>query len=301
MQVRIGEGIDPSQHGRRLTRPTAKDMQRNKEGVLLCVWKADHHNKKTMWAEVRELLGPKLSRHLIKVDKVNEAGGTIRFEIYVREGAGDKILRVLSYKMAHYHISFNRSYKIRQQQRMTLKSGNTPQTPTIWSHQKTFKLISLNINTASGGKLELVKNELFRANADVLALQEHMRSEDDFQPRLSGFTTLSSPAAKAQVRGEGLRGVALLVRNHISCRCKAVQEYFVLASVVLNGASALVGSVYLPQNKKSRKSALKALKKAVIREASESDHVILMGDMNNNRAEIQKLVVDIDFQVSLLE
>ena len=127
MKARIREGIDPTQHGRRLTRPTAKEMQRNKEGVLLCVWKADHHNKKTMWAEVRELLGPKLSRHLIKLDKVNEAGDAIRFEIYVREGAGDKILRVLSYKMAHYHISFNRSYKIRRQQRMTLKSGDTPQ------------------------------------------------------------------------------------------------------------------------------------------------------------------------------
>ena len=74
-----------------------------------------------------------------------------------------------------------------------------------------------------------------------------------------------------------------------------------LASVVMNGASVLVGSVYLPQNRKSRKSALKALKKAVIREADESDHVILMGDLNYNRAEIQKLVVDIDFQVSLLE
>jgi endonuclease/exonuclease/phosphatase family metal-dependent hydrolase len=168
--------------------------------------------------------------------------------------------------------------------------------------QTEFTMISFNINTATGDKLSLCKQKLFESNADIFAIQEHMRTEEGAGARIcfSGYHTMQSYAAKQQEKGVGKRGVALAVRNHISCHCKAVNDYFILACVLLNGASVLVGSVYLPQGGRLKKKVLKSLKRAITRQSDNSDHVILMGDFNYDTNEINKVIKDIDLQVTQL-
>ena len=272
--------------------------------TIICVWEADHHSSKTMREELLTVLNPKLAKLITKVARVTEPeDGRVRFDVFVTGGKEKVIWQNLQAQLPEYRIRQNLPYHVRRANRSN-QSMKAPQTPTarMPQNQTKFTMISFNIDTAEGYKMFQCNHKLFESNADIFAIQEHMRTDDGPAPRIrfNGYHTMQSFAAKQQEKGVGKRGVALAVRNHISCHCKAVDDYFILASVLLNGASVLVGSVYLPQDGRLKKKVLKSLKRAITREAGNSDHVIIMGDFNYDTDKVNKVIRDIDLQVTQL-
>ena len=272
---------------------TITELLRARAGKLLCCWGTVSCSVKKMWADLTRELGTSLASKIMKVKSVTQrSDGRIRFDVIVEEDAAAKVLAKARGSFPHCFLREHIAYHVRSTK--AVKISWTPK-GTV-NDQVVFALASFNIQTATADRKLLVEDRLFEQEIDVLALQEHMRTEKDAPVRVGGYITFSVPAAANQDLGKGQRGVALLVRKHIACSEVYSCDHFILVRAVLNGCTFLLGSAYFPQGVNAKKKVMKTLKSALKRESSTAQRVIILGDFNLNKAAVDKMILELEMK-----
>ena len=96
--------------------------------------------------------------------------------------------------------------------------------------------------------------------------------------------------------------MALFVRRYIPSFLRQAHSHFIVVEVLLAGVKVVVVSVYLPsKGKVLQNKLLKEIWNAIADDVESGTHVLLLGDFNNNRADIVKRMERIGMGLILLE
>ena len=147
--------------------------------------------------------------------------------------------------------------------------------------QRKFRFVTWNICSLERKK-EVLMNHLSEVSVDFLAIQEHMRREDDWALNLAGFQVFSSPAFQdsGAERARFSRGVALYVKRGIPCFLRGMTADYVLVQALLEGTKVLVVAFYMPNDYTRFNKVLLHLTRDIAKARSDVDHVLVMGDFN---------------------
>lgn len=144
------------------------------------------------------------------------------------------------------------------------------------------KFVTWNIGTLKG-KRPIVKHLLERENVLVLGLQETLRTAEQFPLRAMGYTVFEQVAPHPL--GAAKRGLALIVKTILTpSQVGTVHPNFMFVCLPQPKGCQdwIIGNVYLPTQHAEKRSATRALRKALqLLHAEYADHkFLLMGDFN---------------------
>jgi len=243
---------------------------------------------------LRTLIDARLGRRARYITSVigrrQRANGRVRFDISVREGKAEKVMRRLCRKFdcqVRLHISY------RERQRRRLMNGR----PGVLQGRgrgndiriKKMHVMTWNVHGIAGKKPE-IESSLQQLKIPIVALQETGRKGHSWRLTMSGYQVFERPA----LVGKGARGVAVLVDKEYTASLGPMEsDFFVSARVYPPGADKAwtVISVYVPpRGPRSRRDECLGELKSQLRKALEDapGPMVLMGDFNMDTREVNK-------------
>ena len=300
-------------------------------GKWLCVWNAGAHTTSKMWQQLANLLGENSDstaspKCVWKIARVLQRDARVRFDLFVDSGAADRIVSKL-HKHNGWLCRKHVPYVQRRAGRTTSSTPPGPRGHLLKSPRDMEELLITNDDTVSGAaaepvvptqrkfrfvtwnicslerKKELLMNHLSEVSVDFLAIQEHMRREDDWALNLSGFQVFSSPAFQdsGAERARFSRGVALYVKRGIPCFLRGMTADYVLVQALLEGTKILVVAFYMPNDYTRFNKVLLHLTRDIAKVRSDVDHVLVMGDFNVRDDKIMARLASVGLDLFLLK
>lgn len=274
----------------------------------ICVWPRDHIGRKRVWAILRELRLP-----VIKVAKIKQRSGLLRFDFFVTKSKGKKSLRKLKRVGAslNWYVKRHSSFKSRRRKKLYLRleerevgtmegNVNIPQEilpfPPIIESRK-IKVATWNVNSISNKRQEL-DMYIHRSKISILGIQETWRNVQSWPLRFEGFNTFEAISQE----GEGRNGLALLIdKNLAAFEIENNSPYIIIVRIRMGLEEFSIINTYIPCNGPEKKTALGHLRNCIQKEYDYNlnAHIMIMGDWNMEQMKLNRLISRWRFPLTL--
>jgi len=270
-----------------------------KYGKYVLAWGGDVITCKEMWRLLKLHMG-KEHKLIWKVDKhqqhrVGREGGLSRFDFFVYEGILDHFLATFSAKFPEFHVKVHVPYDQRQHAKISSNIVGSAEPASAVVVDRSICLKSLNVNSLSSDKRAQIELLCRKDSVDILCLQEHGRTDANWQARISGYKTISSSAAEKLSLGSkefGEHGVAVMLRNGLPCNELVIHPNYVIVETLVGDSKIIVASIYLPRQYGRRRHVLREFGISFKSALGTCQRAVVLGDFNTRGDKLSALLVE---------
>lgn len=246
----------------------------------LCVWGAGLNSTHMMWEEIKRMVGAE-QHHIVKVDRVFQRDGHIRFDIYVDNSMAT--IQHLLKKKGRALGWFSRPHDTERY----VGPRNKVVRPVV--HHKKLTIATLNLQGVKEKREEiaLLSEE---KDIDVWCFQETLRPAGQWPLRIPGYQTVVSYSDDSVA---GARGIAIAVKRELcGYAISDPSPYYLFVRIVGESFpnSLIVGCVYCPCDARLKKTVKKQALEAVkgYRARFPLARIVLAGDFNQKTAKLTR-------------
>ena len=289
---RLGGGNADGGPGDRRRRVPARQMNGTLGGnlVQLCLW-GEMGDTALMYTRIDLLCRASTARrYIVKVQRVQQEAGQIRFDIWVERGF-DEVLLAKLHKGEERFGWYSRRHieyidRVGRGSSPALAAA-APATTTPTQPIRPLFVGTLNIHGIRKKKQDLM-TLLEESRCEVMGSQETLLNASDWHLRIPGYHCLTSMGGS--IASE--RGVALLVATKYNCSPVGKASSFWTCARIYGASLArpfLVGSVYIP-HRLGRRAVLRKLPLMLAKIHAEfpDDPLVLLGDFNMTLDKLQQ-------------
>lgn len=282
---------------RHIARPHGRQLLGNSDRV--CLWTRERVSIQRVWMWIEDILCADGFRHVLKVTKIHQRDGRVRFDLWTTQGEGPNILAELNrdvrygyYARSHIHF-WNRPHRL--QERIIPRQDDTQGTPVT-----TVKMASWNVRSIAN-KRDEVEMYLQEAGIKILGMQETNRGVESFPIRLNGFQVFESPVEEQ--REIGCRGLALCIHNSMVAHEIDRSPFCIAVKAQIGAVEWIILTVYVPPRGNDGRARAKQEIQRVMERAMQGDlgaNVVILGDWNTSKDRMPRLLEKWHLPVSLL-
>ena len=221
---------------------------------------------------------------LLKVVRVSQPNGRVRFDVFVPTEQAPRILRRIQRNPVsreyNWYCREHRPYGERQRPTATLTPQRYAPPVEVQNPEAvgTLRVGTYNINGIRSKRTD-VRAFLQHSKIDVLGIQETLLKADDWSLRFPQYTCYTTSGHS----GPSTRGVALAISKLITSMVVGPASPYWLLTRIMGGslrAPMIVGTVYVPR--RQRRQVLHSLGAAIstLKTKYPNDAIVLVGDFN---------------------
>lgn len=272
--------------------------RRSRRGRL-CMWKMDMARTSRVWGLVNEAVGPDEKSNILKISKVIQRDGRLRFDLDVHLSGEGVVLEALRKVRARigWHVRPHVPWRVRHEDRGChhVRKGYKGH------YGAQVRILSWNMSSANG-RLEVLGYLAFKEHLDVIVCQETRRGVGQWRLRMDGYHSIESLASDdracnglARAGGEepGRNGLLVLVRDGINAYEVGAESGYWIFVRVSGGPfirPCIIGNIYRPHDRRMSKVVMEGIKKQIetLHRKFPDDAIILMGDFNKSGKDLDK-------------
>jgi exonuclease III len=246
----------------------------------LCLWGADLLTVPLMWDWIENTMDSSLLRGILKIERVFQATGKVRFDLYVKTGCKNHVCSW--FKSQGKFACRDHLQKVdrpNKSARVTAGKGTS-----IGDSSFALRCCTWNIRGLKNKRLD-VEHFLQVEGIDVISIQETLKSNPNWKTFLRGFNVVESLVDR---NVEGARGIALAVRRKLIAHTVYNSPHILVVRIYgknpTNGV--LVAGVYIPScSSRAKRNGFAELWRVLQSMEKKWPNIPMMvlGDLNTSR------------------
>lgn len=263
-------------------RREGQDIPGRVELVRICCWGDASGSTESVWNRVRRACNHgAVVQHMHKIARVQQRGGVMRYDMYCRRGYEQRFMEYFRRHQRRWGWYVRLHKEGRNRVRAVRGIVEAAENRIQYNPNGGDSLLSVGTYNVNGIKKKKrdVEYMLRREKLDVLAMQETLQRDTDWELRIPGYHCFEVAGS----RQASQRGLCILIRDgYNGYEVGENSPWCVLVRVSGGGLTspAIVGSVYIPHT--ATRAVMERVQQQVMRAVAEcpTDPVLLLGDWN---------------------